>query len=413
MSRASTQLFRPEALRHRVDRLHGTVGISTPVAWQVIGFLLLAALVMAVVFLFSASYSRVETVAGQITLDKGVATIVPSRGGVVSSLEVSDGQHVRAGDILARVRSEEDMLDGATAPDRIRRAVAEQDAQLNAQGSLLLDAANAEQARLREQAVGLSAELTSISSQIYDQRRLIEVAEANYRRVEQVAERGFISQRDLEDRQATLITRKQQLEQLNQLRASKSAAIAEAGRSIAQSVAMARSQIASAQSGRAALAQKLAEVDLARGYAIRSPIDGVVTAVTARLGQPATVQQQMMLIIPTGAVQRVELYVPTSASGFIRPGQMVRLAIDAFPYQQFGTLNARISDISTSTVSRQGAAGPMSVYLVTAQLERPWLNAFGRRQTISPGMTLSARIVTQTRSLIEWLFEPIFAVQKR
>jgi membrane fusion protein len=413
MSVAGVPIFRAEAVRHRADRLHGNVGLATPVAWQAIGFLLLAALLIVIGFLTRASYSRVETAAGAITLDKGVATIMPSRTGTVASLAVSEGQRVHAGDRLAYVRSEEDMADGGTAPARIRDALGEQDESLASQGGMLLDAARAEQDRLRQQIIGLVSELASIEGQIDDQRRLVAVANAEYDRVDAVAAKGFISRRDMEDRQATIVSRRQQLAQLQQTRASKTAAIAEARSAISQSGATARAQIASARSDRAGLAQQLAQADLARGYAIRSPVDGIVTALTARLGQSASNQQQLMMIVPDKSQAQVEIYVPTSAAGFLHRGQQVRLAVDAFPYQTFGTVAAEIRDVSAVTIVRQAANGPVAVYLVTARLPKPWIMAYGQRQILAPGMTLAARIVTERRSLLEWLFQPVFAVGRR
>ena len=34
-------------------------------------------------------------------------------------------------------------------------------------------------------------------------------------------------------------------------------------------------------------------------------------------------------------------------------------------------------------------------------------------EELVPGMSLTARIVTENQSLIEWLFEPLFAVRNR
>lgn len=405
--------FRSEVLRHRADRLHGGVSLATPLAWQAICILLFVTLAITIAFLAMATYSRVETVAGTITLDKGVASIVPSRTGVISEVDVVEGQRVRAGQALVRVRSEEDMIGGDTAPSRILAALGDQNARLAAQRGLLLAVSGAEQARLREQIVGLAAELESLAHQIDDQRRLIEIANADYESARRVALNGYISRRDLEGRQSTAISRRQQLAQLEQLRAAKTASIAEARRTIVQSEASAQAQISNAQSERAALVQQMAQTDLARGYSITSPVDGIVTALTARPGQPAADRQQLMMIIPADAERRVELYVPSAAVGFIRRGQGVRLAIDAFPYQQFGTVRARVTDVSAATIMRSGPGGTNPVYLVTADLPRPWINAYGRRQSLAPGMTLAGRIVTENRSLIEWLFQPVFAVRNR
>lgn len=413
MGAEGASLFRQEVLRHRADRLQGTVSLLTPTSWQAIGFLLIMGLAATIVFLATASYARVETAPGSITLDKGVASVVSSRAGTVAALIAKDGQHVRAGDLLVRIRSEEDMVNGDTAPARIRHALAEQDTNLASQGGSTLAAAAADQRRLQEQILGLSGEVTSLTAQARDQQGLLDLATADYRSVEKLAANGYISRRDLEARQSVVLSRRQQLAQLEQLRTSKVAAIAEARRSILQVAAAAQAQLARAQSDRAGLAQQLAQADLARGYVITSPVEGNVTAVTARLGQTVATQQQLMMVVPAGAELQTELYVPTAAGGFLRPGQEVRLAVDAFPYQRFGTVPARVVDISATTVARQGPNGPVPVYLVTAKLLRPWIQAFGRRQALAPGMTLNARIITEHRTLIEWLFEPVFAVRNR
>lgn len=411
---APQPLFRKEVLEHRADRLHGDVSIAVPISWQVIGYTLLAALTTALIFLFTASYSRVETVAGAVVLDKGVASIVPSRSGVIAELPAREGQRVAAGDPLVRIRSEEDMAGGGTAPRRVIEALEEQDRRLASQTSLMGSAAAAERSRLSEQIAGLSQEILSLETQIGAQRRLVEVAENEFDQVQGVASKGFISRRDLDARESALLARRQQLAQLEQSRAAKAANLAEARRAIAQAEAAAEAQAAGVQSSRAELAQQVAQAEIARGYTLTSPIAGTVTAVTARLGQPALPQQPLMVILPTAATPRAELYVPTSAAGFLAVGQEVRLAVDAFPYQRFGTIPARIAEISSAAIpSATQGGGTVPVYLVTADLPQPFVTAFGRKQPLLPGMTFSARIITEKQSLFRWLFEPLFAVRGR
>jgi membrane fusion protein len=413
MNAHNSPLFREEALRHHTDRLHGNVNIATPLAWHVIGLLLLVALIATIAFLSVASYARVEVVSGKIALDKGVAIILPTRAGVVDSIMVAEGERVRAGQRLALVRAEESLIDGRAAPQRIRDALAQQETQLADQTNLLLEASTADQQRLRAQINGDRAVIASLEGQMADQRDLIGAAETDYNNARQVAARGYISKRDLEQRRATILTRRQQLAQLQQAVSDKQAAIAQASRAIAQAGISARAQAAGTRSSRASLSQQRVEADLAQGYALKSPSDGIVTALTARPGQPVTPEQQLMMVIPPRAQQRAELYIPTAAAGFVAPGQEVRLSIDAFNYQSFGTIEARILTVSQAAVTRDGPSGPMPVYLVTAAIEKPWIMAFGRKHLLLPGMTLSARIVTEKRSLIKWLFEPLFAVRRR
>ena len=401
-------------LEARKDRLLGEVSLAVPTSWHVIGYLLFAALAAALTFLALASYSRVETVGGAVVMDKGTAPIMPTRAGVITGLEVVEGQQVEAGRLLARVRSEEDLASGATAPRRVLAALKEQDRQLESQASLLLGATAAERSRLEAAISGARLELHNLDQQIGDQLRLLQLAETDYRQIQGIAAKGFLSRRDVEAREASLLGRRQQLAQLRQARAAKLSSLAETQRAAMQVVASGHSQAAAVHSQRTEVAQQIAQFDAAAGYALTSPISGTVTALTARIGQPAAVGQPLMVIMPRGGQPRVELYVPTSAAGFLTKGQEVRLAVDAFPYQRFGIVRARITDISTTAIAKQtGEGGTLPIYLVTATLDRPWVEAFGRPQPLLPGMTLKARIVTQKQSLLEWLFEPVFAVARR
>src|SRR6187551_959138 len=126
MDAQSTQsLFRREALSSRGLRLHGDISLTQPLSWQLIGYLLFASFVVALIFLATASYSRVETVPGAVVLDKGVVSIVPSRAGIVAEVAVREGTPVTVGDTLARIRSEEHLAHGDSAPARILSALGE------------------------------------------------------------------------------------------------------------------------------------------------------------------------------------------------------------------------------------------------------------------------------------------------
>lgn len=411
---SQSTLFRREASAARTDRLHGDVSIAVPMQWQLIGYLLLTTLVVAVAFLTAVSYARVETVPGSIVLDKGTSAIVPSRSGVITEILVREGQRVDAGTPLARLRAEEDMRQGATVPKRVRDALREQDRQLNSQSNLVIGAAGAEQDRLRAQIVGLSGEIVSLDRQIESQQRLIDVAASEFRSVETIAAKGFISKRDLEAREATMLSRQQQLAQLQQIQAAKRSDLNAAQRAIGLAAIQGQAQSAAVLSDRAEIAQQMAQADAAEGYVLTAPTAGTVTALAGRVGQVATTQQQLLVIVPPGGEIRAELLVPTSAAGFLSPGQEVRLAIDAFSYQRFGTVQARILQVASVAIPQaRPEGGAVPVYIVTARLARPTVRAFGRAQPLMPGMTLTARIVIERQSLIRWLFEPLFAVRNR
>jgi membrane fusion protein len=407
-------VFRAEVATFQRDRLSGDVAIAVPVSWQAIGYLLFGALALALVFLALAPYARVETAAGTITPDTGVAPIVPTRAGVITDLAVTDGQMVAAGTTLATIRSEEDGRTAQAPGALVEAAIARQDASLALQASAALAAAQAQASQLSAQQAGLAAEIQQLRVQMDAQQRLITSAEADLARAREIAKRGFISARDLQVREEALLSRQQGLAQLEQAMAAKRAALTDSERGAAQIAAQARAQSASLAASRAQVAQQAASTAAARAYVLRAPVAGRVTALTARIGQPAATGTQLMVIVPKAARLTAQLAVPSAAIGFIKPGQEVRVALDAFPYQRFGTVPGRVATVATSAVNAPGPNGStIAVYPVVVALSDTAITAFGKREPLVPGMSLTARIITDQQSLLEWLFEPLFAVAKR
>lgn len=410
----SLAMFRQEVQLAQQDRLHGDVSLALPVSWQLIGYGLLALLATALAFLFLGSYARVETVAGQIEPDLGAAQIVPSRAGIVTSIGVKEGERVTASSPLASIRVEEMGRTSGTGPAQVLTALGEQDAQLAAQERSTLAGAGATRQRLAAQISGLRAEIAALDQQIAMQRRLVDVAQDDYDRSQTIATKGFLSKRDLQSREETLLGRQQQLASLAQARADKQASLMEASRAIEEARRTAQATAAGIAGDRASVAQRRFDVEASRGYTLTAPIAGVVTAVTARIGQPAQSNAPLMTIVPAGATLEAQLYVPTQAAGFLSVGQEVRLQVDAFPYSRFGSVPATITRISSAAINRATANGQSEpVYLVIAAIKDPRIYAFGHFYRLQPDMTLSARIITERRSLAEWLFEPILAVRRR
>jgi membrane fusion protein len=407
-------LFRKEVLERRADRIHGDISLAVPVSWHVIGYTLLAALIGALLFVAFAPYARVETVGGSIALDTGMAPIVSHRHGTVTAVRVRDGDRVKAGAPLAEIRSEDATAAGRSPTDLMLEAVERQAAGLSSQAAASREAARAEASRLTAQLGGLRRELASIDQQVSVQRQMLASAATELETVQDIAKRGFISRRDVVQREESVLSRRQQLAQVEQTRAAKQSAIAEAERGIAEARARQGIQTAGITISEAELTQRRVDAQSGRGFLLTAPVDGIVTGVSANPGQSVGDDQALMTLIPTGSAPVAELEIPSRAIGFVEVGQKVKLAVDAFPYQTFGTVDARIVSISGATVNAKDPSGAtVAVYRATARIDRPWVTAFGKRHQLLPGMSLSARIVTERQSLLHWLFEPLFAVGRR
>ena len=415
-------MFRTEVLEAQRLRLEGAVVLAGPNSWFALAILYTALIVGAGIYLAVGSYARTETVQGRLFPKTGVVAVTPSASGVVTEVLASDGETVVAGAPLVSVRVAPTMLLGSTAIEGALKALAEQIAASEKQIELTAAAVEAEIERLQAEIAGSTSELAALEDQLASQSRMAALARREVHDLTPVVERGAVSRRELQRREETQIQREQQLAALLQQRAQATSRRTQAERQIPERRAQFALERGRVEVAKTELAQRRAELEGRHSYTLGAPVSGRITAVTVRNGDAVQPARPLMAIVPEGVTLEAELHVPTAAIGFVREGQEVRLRIDAFPYQRFGTTPARIvrvaqaPTIQNTSPARDGnpnAREPDVFYLVTAALERSALRAFGRTFGFQPGMTLRATIITERRSLFEWLFEPVLAVRQR
>lgn len=403
-------MFRDEVIQNSRAKLTGNVNIAIPISWSAIGYLLFGGVLIALIFLSLATYARVETASGSLSPDKGVSEIYPSRSGTFVKISVREGQRVLAGDVLAEIRTEEDRHEGISSAEQIQRAITARDTSLISQIDAIESAALAQQAQLIARQTGLRSEIKEIESQVKIQKDLLEAGQADFERAQGIAERGFVSKRDLDRRAEVILSRQLALSQLQQALSAKRAALTEAAQLEGQVAADARALSAGLASTRAQISQEAVTNTASRSYVLRAPISGRVTALVAKMGQHAEPQTSALTIVPEDAELVAELHVPNSAIGFVKKGQEVKLAIDAFPYQRFGTVTGEIVTVATTSIQARNTGE--SVYPVRVKLATNQVDAFRRKEALVSGMTCSAKIITDRQSLLEWLFAPLFAVSR-
>ncbi len=407
-------LFRKEIIAARNQRLTGDVSLAIPLGWHVVGMLLIAIVTVALVFLATAKYSRVETVAGEIVSDVGVATIVANRAGVLTRLTVRDGDTVDLGATLGTVQAEAAAIDEPSPTYRMAEAIERRRASVAERVEAAATDAATRKSRILAQRRGLLSEMAQLSDQIAIQRRLVATAETDLARLDTLRSSDFVTPRDFEQREELVLSRRKSLSELNQSLLAKRHLLNQIDIESSNLDAMIRSERASLSALQAQSDEDAAAVAEMRGYNIYAPIGGRVTALTARVGQPVAPDRGLMMLVPTSARPIAELRVPSSSIGFVRIGQRVRLAIDSFPYQSFGTIGGTITTVARAPIVGTDVDNTRrSYYPVTVAIESSSIEAYGRAEPLVFGMTLSARIVIERRSLLEWLFEPLLAVQRR
>ncbi|WP_037493990.1 HlyD family secretion protein [Sphingomonas sp. PAMC 26605] len=357
-------------------------------------------------------YTQSETVSGEIAVNS--ISITPSRPGLVGKLLVNEGDQVTAGAPLVSIKVEEIVSPGETGPRQVLSALDLQDSTLQLQQAAAASVTDSSREKLEVQALGQRAAVSAIDRQIGEQSSLIQNAVADLARVQTIADRGFISRRDMAAREDAVTLRRQQMAALEQARGDKLAELNATRKTVEEATNQRKVAQAQIAETRAALARQRYEVAASRGYTLVAPVSGRVTAVVVREGQQAIPSQPLMAVVPRGARLQSTLYVPTRAAGFLTIGQKVRLQVDAFPFATFGAVPATILAISPVTINHVGSDGKNEVvYIVTCSIRSSMVRAFGGFQLLHPGMTLKARVIIRQMSLLEWLFEPIYAVKKQ
>jgi membrane fusion protein len=146
---------------------------------------------------------------------------------------------------------------------------------------------------------------------------------------------------------------------------------------------------------------------------LKAPIDGVVSGLIATMGQRVSAGAVMASVVPAGSAMQAVLYVPSTAMGFIKPGQSVRVRYDAFPYQRFGQYVGMVRSVSQTDIplpsTMQNSPDQRARFLVKVALDKPYVTAYGQQVALRPGHTLTADIELDRRRLIRWMFDPLFA----
>ncbi|MBC7940186.1 MAG: HlyD family efflux transporter periplasmic adaptor subunit, partial [Chitinophagaceae bacterium] len=184
-----------------------------------------------------------------------------------------------------------------------------------------------------------------------------------------------------------------------------------------------RNAVSSIERDLAQLSREAAEVDAERRVVVRAPQAGTVSAVLAEPGQSVSAQSAMASLVPLGSTLFAHLYAPSSAVGFVRPNQPVRLRFEAFPYQKFGHLAGRVLQVSRTPLAgselaalslpalASGSDGGQPMFRITVALDTPAEPA--PAITLVAGMRLSADVLLERRRLMEWLFEPLLGWWER
>ena len=417
-------LFRAEALRHRQGEWLGTLQLSRPLplAWITAG---VVACVLALgLFLSWGQASRRVQVSGTLIPAGGLVRIVPPQVARVQRLAVQEGQQVAAGQLLMTLAVGDPRLAGAPQGqlqqtfDARLQSLADTEQQTRR-------VAEAEQQSLAQRIDALQRELQQLAQQIQFHQQRLALAEQAQARLESLAGQQFVSTAQVQAKQEEVMGLRADGAALLRQRAALARDLASLQAQARELPAQTAQQLQSLARQRDEIRETATRADPAaadRVLPVTAPMAGTVTAIYAGAGQAVSDEFAMASLWPTGAPLQAHLYAPSSALGFVRPGQPVRLRLQAFPYQKYGWLDGTVSqvaqapaqatELATLPLARPGGA-VQPLYRIVVTLSAQAMRAGGQAQPLQPGMQLDADIQLERRRLIEWVLEPLLGWRQR
>ena len=412
----SRQLFRQEALEFQQQhRQWGQVALLQPFSTKVMTWFLAVAVFVSVAFLFVGQYARKETVSGYLTPTSGTAKIFAPQPGTVREIQVEEGQQVQEGQALFSVEIDRIAANGTDVNATMLVTLNSQKDLLTEQIAAEEQRTKSERERLRAIIRGLETEISQLQAQLKTQGERIRVAEDFVASAAELKTKGYMAEVEFKRRQVAALEQKQNQNSLNQQLAARQNQLTETRYSLEQLPTVMAGKIQGLRSELATTEQRIADIDGRRAYVIRAPAAGRVSTLQATVGQFADPRRLQLEIVPGESILRAELFVPTRAVGFVRPGQEVRILYDAFPYQNFGTYRGRVLKVSQTILTGNDTSGPIALkepaYRVTAALDRQEIDAYGKTIPLQPDMLLRADIILERRSLMSWFLDPLLSVR--
>jgi membrane fusion protein len=414
------QLFRQEAIEARSGGSLGGVRLATPLSFRLSAVIAAGIAGSILLWLLQGTYTRREHVDGNLIPQAGLITITARNVGVVSSVNVSEGELVRKGNALVSLSGERSSKAMGDTSAHISQTLRTQQRQLAEELENTQRLADQQRSDLEMQQRMLGREIEQVSAQLAIEQREASDEGNLLRRIEALGPKGYISALQIQQQRTQEMDAEQQVKALERQRTEEQQQLKSVQDQIVQLPLVTRGKLDETRREIEQNTATLAQNEADRESVISAPENGLVTAVLAKPGQSVSVGQTIMSLMPQGSSLQAQLFVPSSAIGFVHVGTPVVLHYQAFPYQKFGIQRGAVVGVSRSaltpaeiatTLGRQ--APPEPLYRIIVALQSQTVKAYGKSEALKPGMLLDADLLLDKRRIFEWIFEPLFGMERR
>lgn len=409
-------LFRQQVLDARESRLQGEVNLTQPPSFTLLAVLISFILIISLLFLITGSYKRKEVVFGILQPEQGIIRVQANQPGTVQQFLITEGERVEAGQALLQLTM-----------NHYSAAQTELNAALGKELSIILTNLQRQklqeeqkyQLRLKETAAridNLKKQQEQLQTQYATFQKRLELNDYLVSQISQLSGTGYISNIELSRQQDTLLSLQQQEQALvNQKLVLEEQLQQQLSEQQQQPLDFNASQ-SQLDNQIAELRNQLTRLQHEQSTLITAPVAGTVTGILIKPGQHLAAGSVALSILPDDTQLEAVVYVPTRAIAFIESGQHARIRFHAFPYERFGVHEGKVLEISRTVIMPDEVPGLIleePAYRVRIGLQQQFIYAYNRELSLRAGMALDADIVTEQRSLIRWLFDPIFSLKGR
>ena len=391
------------------------VALGLPTTLLSVASVVLVAATVALVTL--GSYARRIELHGVVSPAAGLIHVASPAAGWVESAAVRDGQAVASGAPLYVINTDTSNTNGNTQ-QQILRALTEQRAALLDQIARKNKVRNEQDAEIRRKTENLRAQVNEMDAQVAMKQEFARTVTENYTDYTRFQQSGIGTLPEKLNQQQNWMRVMTELEDLKSGALRLRAQLGESQYQLATNDLLVDNEIDTMRAKISELDQQIAESETRHSVEVRAPGAGYVTAMTRYPGQVVASGERVLTIVPAKSPMRAELLAPSTAIGFIRPGERVMLRYSAFPYQKFGAYEGTVTEVSQAALGPEELKSlvptlPLSdqaktFYRVIVAPDRQDVTVYGQPKPLQASMQVDASVLLDKRPIYQWILEPLY-----
>lgn len=411
-------LFRKEAVDAQREKFLGEITGIRPIPLWFFTVLVVGIAAALIALAVWGQYTRRERVQGFLASETGSVPILISDAGQVKELEVAEGESVVAGQVLARVSIDRSQSGSAASSGAVLEQIAQRRSMLAQERGDTEDLGQKQIEQSRQKVMDLQNELSAADREIALQKLRLKSSHDILDRYENLFKDHYISDVALQQKRDDMTDQEIKLATLLRERASLEKDLSAAELEEPSLKLRTLTQLKEIDRQISELDQSSVEQRVLNETLLKAPVAGTVTNITVVKGQVVAAATPFATIVPKDATLHAELIVPTRAIGFVHSGQRVQLRYEAFPYERFGQYGGVVDTVGKTAWVQGEKVGPLEVrepaYRIVVKLDQQTVQTgSGQALNLRSGMLVSADLLMEKRTLLEWLFQPVLQLKER